>query len=74
MYWIGSEFKLPLMLVRYEDLMEQPELLLKHIMMFVLDVDPDDIKGSRLEQNIKRAVEEKPQQYMPRRAEIDKSF
>ena len=62
MYWIASDFRLPILLIRYEDLMEQPEEMMTFIMSFILDVDPQKMAGTLLEHRIKQAVkEERPQ-------------
>ena len=57
-------------IVRYEDLMTDPEPILRDLISFVLDLD--DITGTKAEHYINLAIAEKrPQNYKPRSGKIN---
>jgi len=53
-FWIREN--IPIHIVRYEDIMQNPETVLKKAVEFILDVD--DISGTKAGQYVKLAVED----------------
>jgi len=60
-------------LVRYEDILADPEPVLKGLLEFVLDLD--DISGTKLLGHVQAAVkEDRPQNYKPRHGEANANY
>lgn len=51
-FWINA--KIPVHIVRYEDIVNNPEPALKSLLEFILNVD--DITGTSVEQHLRIAV------------------
>jgi len=69
LYWVKKK-KIPLHFIRYEDLLSDPEPVLKRTLEFIMGVP--DISGTRLERYVKTAVSEKsPQMYVPRQGKVN---
>lgn len=67
-FWLKA--RVPVHIVRYEDIIEKPEQTLTDLMKFVLNVQTLD--GTRMEQYIKLAVKEKaPEVYKPRKGKVN---
>ena len=63
----------PLYLMRYEDIMNDPEPTLKGALEFMLNVE--DITGTRLHKFLQTVVglEKRPQKYEPRKGQVGKN-
>jgi hypothetical protein len=67
-FWINA--KIPVHIIRYEDIVATPEPALRSLLEFILNVD--SIAGTKVEQNLQLAVSEaSPQIYKPREGKIN---
>ena len=67
-FWINA--KIPVYIIRYEDIVANPEPTLKGLLEFILNVE--SISGTKVEQYLKLAVSEaSPQIYKPREGKIN---
>lgn len=62
-FWTNA--KIPVHIIRYEDIVNNPEPVLRSLLEFILNVD--DLKGTVIDQYLKLAIAEtSPQIYKPR--------
>ena len=67
-FWLKA--RIPVHIVRYEDIIQKPEETLTDLMKFILNVQTLD--GTRMQQYIKMAVKEKaPEVYKPRKGKVN---
>lgn len=68
-FWALKD-EIPTHIIRYEDIMEDPEPVLKKLIEFVLNVK--DITGTKAGRYVELAVREKrPQNYKPREGKVN---
>ena len=66
-FWLNA--KIPVHIIRYEDIVQTPEPTLKSLLEFILNVDT--ISGTKVEHFLKIAVQEaSPQIYKPREGKV----
>ena len=66
-FWLNA--KIPVHIIRYEDIVQSPEPTLKSLLEFILNVDT--IQGTKVEHFLKIAVQEaSPQIYKPREGKV----
>lgn len=69
-FWLNA--KIPVHVIRYEDIVLNPAYALRHLMQFILC--QDDITGTRIEKYIEMGVKEKaPEVYKPRKGVVGKN-
>lgn len=69
-FWLKA--KIPVHIIRYEDIVLRPEPTLNDLMKFILNVD--SIDGTKVQKFINLAVQEKaPEIYKPRKGKVDKN-
>jgi len=67
-FWINA--KIPVHIIRYEDIVASPEPTLKNLLQYILNVK--DLTGTKIEHYLKIAVNEaSPQIYKPREGKIN---
>ena len=67
-FWLNA--KIPVHIIRYEDIVENPEPTLKSLLEFILNID--DITGTKVEHFLKIAVSQSsPQIYKPREGKVN---
>jgi hypothetical protein len=70
-FWLNA--KIPVHIVRYEDIVTAPEPTLKSLLEFILNVE--DLAGTKVHQYLKIAVgEQSPQIYKPRVGKVNGNF
>ena len=70
-FWMNA--KIPVHIVRYEDVVTKPEPTLKSLLEFIMNVE--DISGTKVHQYLKIAVsEQSPQIYKPREGKVNYNF
>ena len=70
-FWTNA--KIPVHIIRYEDIVNNPEPVLKSLLEFILNVD--DLKGTVVEQYLKLAISEtSPEIYKPRQGKANFNF
>jgi hypothetical protein len=68
MFWVNTS--IPVHIIRYEDLLTDPEPVLKSLLEFILN--QKDITGTKVYYLLKQAVKEKsPKVYPPRMGKIN---
>ena len=69
-FWLNA--KIPVHIIRYEDILGNPEPTLRSLLEFILNVD--DLKGTKIESYLQIAVSEtSPQIYKPRQGKVNGS-
>jgi hypothetical protein len=67
-FWLNA--KIPVHIVRYEDVVNNPEPTLRELLKFILN--QDDLSGTKVEQYLQMAVKEtSPQIYKPRSGKVN---
>lgn len=70
-FWLNA--KIPLHIIRYEDIVGNPEPALRSLLEFILNVET--IEGTQVEQYLKIAVSQtSPQIYKPREGKVNGNF
>lgn len=70
-FWTNA--KIPVHIVRYEDIVNDPKPALKSLLEFIMNVD--DLKGTTIEANLELAISEtSPQIYKPRLGKANANF
>ena len=69
-FWLNA--KIPVHVIRYEDIVLNPNYAMTHLMKFILN--EDDISGTRIEKFIKLGTQEKaPEVYKPRKGQVGRN-
>jgi hypothetical protein len=62
--------KIPVHIIRYEDIIQRPQMALENLCKFILNID--SVTGTQIETNIALAVKEKaPEIYKPRKGKVN---
>lgn len=75
-YWMASNLRIPVYIVKYEDLLTNPKDTLTGLMSYLLNCEEPELKGSLVEKLLQSVLEKyqgsTPQVYKPRSAKIFK--